>query len=383
MVRVRYGAVGNSENLVLSRSVCYALLGALAIALLFLANGAPGGHIWSFAQLEQGSFGSQGFHFAQLLTSVRVSAELLREQLHNTWLFLYVFLGVWGIVLTWGLLERRRLKLRVGRREVYWMGWMSLSVISTALLYGLGTNGLLARRYPRAVPVSDALAIGFVLALPVFAWNRLQRRRDEDDDAEEIAPRRAYSTLRLNEDDRSLRPRASFQDHLRRPVQEEFTLQSFQTSPADAGSIAAIDRLTETAPSPTLSQFASSRELPVAPSVSAAPFELAAPTSPAASAAPAAPSAENFREYLRVLNESWERIERTGKEIEHWFDQQRLEVLSRLEKHPGVRGAAAPAPPSTDFLNEKLAAVDAEWAAIRRAALEISRWFGDVPPANG
>ncbi len=371
----------NSENLVLSRSVCYALLGALAIALLILANGAPGGHIWFSSQLEQGSFGSQGFHFSQLLVSVRVSAELLRERLHNTWLFLYVFLGVWGIVLTWGLLERRRLKLRVGRREVYWMGWMSLSVISTAMLYGIGTNGLLARRYPRAVPVSDALAIGFVLALPVFAWNRLQRRRDEDEDGEEVGPRRAYSTLRLNEDDGYLRPRPRFQDRLMQPAQEGFALQSFQTT-ADAGTIAGTDRLIETAQFPTATQLEPLREPPSAPSPSTAPFELAASTAPAASAAPVLSSPENFREHLRTLNESWARIERTGKEIEHWFDQQRLEVISRLERHPGVRGTTAPAPPSTEFLNEKLAAVDAEWAAIRRAALEISRWFGDAPAAN-
>lgn len=58
------------------------------------------------------------------------------------------------------------------------MGWISLSVFSAAVLYGLGTNGLLVRRFPKAVPLSDMLAMGFMLALPAVAWSRLYRQQE-------------------------------------------------------------------------------------------------------------------------------------------------------------------------------------------------------------
>jgi hypothetical protein len=155
----------------------------------------------------------------------------------------------------------------------------------------------------------------------------------------------------------------------------------------DAGTIAAMDRLMESTVLAVRSQSqmmsGPSQELPAlaAPAADVAPSSLE--TAPASLDSAPASSPESFREHLRTLNEAWERIERTGREIEQWFDQQRLEVVARLEKHPGVRQPGAPAPLSRDFLNEKLASVDAEWAAIRRATLEISRWFGDAPAAKG
>lgn len=388
-MRVRFGAVEDTENIILSRSVCYAMLAALVIGLFILANATPSPHSWLPSPSEQGPVATQGSLFDQIVASVRVSTELLRDRLHNTWLFLFVFLGGWAIVLTWGLLERRRLKLGVGRREVYWMGWMSLSVITTAILYGIGTNGILARRYPKVVPVSDVLALGFVLALPVFAWNRLQRRRLATGEADQLTPvtRRLYSTLGLDDDEGRVRPRSIFQEQWLQPTQEGIPLQSFQMPTPDAGTIAAMDRLMESTVLAVRSQSqmvsGPSPELPAlaAPAAEAAPSSLE--TAPGSLDSAPASSPESFREHLRTLNEAWERIERTGREIEQWFDQQRLEVVARLEKHPGVRQPGAPAPLSRDFLNEKLAAVDTEWAAIRRATLEISRWFGDAPAAKG
>jgi hypothetical protein len=364
-----------SGNIVLSRSLCYAMLAVLAVVLLVMANGAPGVDFWTSASFAHAGFSTQGFHFSQLLVSIRTSAELLRERLHDTWLFLYVFLGGWSIVLIWGLLERRRLKLRVGRREVLWMGWMSLSVVSIAILYGMGTNGVVARRYPKVVPVSDALALGFVLALPVFAWSRLQRRAAEREAQEPIpipVPRRPHSTLHLNDDDVIVEPRARFQELYQGrlvPPQEGIALTSSHPPVPDAGAVIAIDRLIETATYSAASQT-----------------EAAPAQEPVAAAAPAAPvaaaisSTQTFRENLQALNESWARIERTGMEIGEWLEQQRAEVMARLEKHPGLRKSDAYV--SKDFLNEKLAVVDGEWEAIRRAALEITRWFGDAPEAN-
>jgi hypothetical protein len=88
---------------------------------------------------------------------------------------------------------------------------------------------------------------------------------------------------------------------------------------------------------------------------------------------------DHFRNNLAALNSSWQRIEKIGEEIEQWFDQQRRQAIAHLEMHPGLRGPGMLPDLSRNFPSEKLAAVDAEWAEIRRASLEISRWFGDVP----
>jgi hypothetical protein len=313
-----------------------------------------------------------------LLVSAKVSARILREQLHNTWLFLYVFLVVWIVVLAWGMLERRRLKLEIGRREVYWMGWMSLSVVSTAVLYGLGTNGIVARRFPKTVPVSDALAVGFILALPIFAWNRMQQRRElsHRDENLSLHPRSGYTTLRLNEIDAST-PDHAHQEELATP-QEGITLSTFQMPSPDTTAIANIDRLLESTML-TVSPKPEPIAAPVQTSLAAVPSPAVVAVEPIASTAPLVSTKEDFRDRLKTLNEAWQRIESAGQEIDLWFEAQRREALSRLEKHPGARGTDVATLPSKDFLSEKLAAVDADWAAIHGAAREITRWFGDSP----
>ena len=89
--------------------------------------------------------------------------------MHTTWFFFSVFSAVWLTSLLWMLMESRRRKLGFSWQEAHWMGWITLSVFSTAVLYGLGTNGILARRYPKIVTASDVFAAGFLLALPVIA----------------------------------------------------------------------------------------------------------------------------------------------------------------------------------------------------------------------
>lgn len=380
-MRIRYGTVENTGNMVLSRSVCYAMLAGLAVALLFQAYATPGAETWATAQFAS----AQGFHFSQLLASARISAGILREELHNTWLFLYVFLVVWMIVLAWSLLERHRLKLEVGRREVYWLGWMSLAVISVAVLYGVGTNGVMAGRYPKAVPVSDSLALAFVLSLPMFAWSRMQRRGrkiGEEDDEPVSEPRPHYSMLHLNDDDSFARAR--FQEPMMQQPEEGFALPNLLTPAPDARAIAAVDRLLESATLAVTRQPEAMAE-PVAIAVS---IEAATPAASSTSISPTmaasstlAPVTEDFRDNLALMNTAWGRIERAGQEIDHWFEEQRRQVIARLETHPGARGKALTSMPE-NFLNEKLTAVDADWMAIRRSALEIARWFGDVPAAG-
>lgn len=85
-----------------------------------------------------------------------------------------------------------------------------------------------------------------------------------------------------------------------------------------------------------------------------------------------------FRENLSVLNSSWDSIEKAGKDLERWFDLQRQAAVAHLAMPPAARAEQNGTPES--FPHETLAAVDADWARIRQAALEIARWFGDLPP---
>lgn len=399
----------NTGNVVLSRSAFYAALAALAVALLIMVHIAPGPDTWTATQFAQDStqYSTAGLHSSQLLASAEISAGILRQQLHNTWLFLYVFLIVWLIVTGWSLLERRRLRLEVGRSELGWMGWMSLSVGSMAILYGLGTNGFLARLYPVAVPVSDGLALAFVLALPVFAWRRMQRRGNESLAEVDPQPRPVYTTLGLSAIEPLPLTRESFQETSMQPMisipEEGLALPNLLTPAPDVRAIAAIDNLMEIAAQtvprsfdavdavgqPQALMLETSPVAPAAPVAAVIPFApvamVAAPSPAAASASTAvsvAPLTEDFRENLQAMNAAWGRIEHAGQELEQWFDEQRRQALAHLETHPGARRTQAPAVLSENFLNEKLTAVDSDWAAIRRSALEIARWFGDVPPAS-
>jgi hypothetical protein len=385
--------------MVLSRLSCYAVLAALAILLLVAFHPTSGAQGRAAVQSSHGavraSGGPLGLALSRGLNWVSESVWTLRRRMHDTWLFLYVFGAVWVVVLAWGLMERNRLKLEVGRSEVYWMGWMSLSVISTAILYGMGTNGILARRYPRAVGISDALALGFVLALPVFAWSRLHRQREEEPEGEDpaILHRRRFTTLQLDLGTPFTPASApSAGSALPREPQMEVVAQAFGAA-SRGGTMVTMEGVIEPAAVPELPTLSLMQEPPLEPIGEAVPAASpSAPVSPALSSAPPSsaslrppsvgltpPAALVFREQLRTLNESWARIEQTGQEIEQWFDLQRQQVIAHLERHPGVREAENPAQLSNDFLNQRLAAVDAEWAAIRKAALEISQWFGDVP----
>ncbi|HTA85214.1 MAG TPA: hypothetical protein VK729_03025 [Silvibacterium sp.] len=318
--------------------------------------------------------------------------------MHTTWFFFCVFTAVWLTSLLWMWIERRRRQLSFSQQEAYWMGWISLSVFSAAVLYGLGTNGLLVRRFPKAVPVSDMLAMGFMLALPAVAWSRLFRQQEggATGGSDERTPsHRNFGILGLNDGE----PVARSIEHFDRlevvPVDllpaaqifhPEQTGEHPNTAPMKAIPIEAItieanpieatqDRLIETA------ELLVPSQLPIA----SPPMEASAPlpeTVPVAPEAPATKGIDGFREHLSVLNGSWQRIETIREEIDEWFEQRRRLALAHLETHPGVRSSGLAMDLFQDFPNDKLAAVDAQWGEIRRAALEISRWFGDIPQTD-
>jgi hypothetical protein len=280
------------------------------------------------------------------IESMRAAALVFRERMHGTWFFFVVFAAVWLVVLLWMLMERRGRQLPFNRQEVYWMGWMSLSVFSAAVLYGMGTNGILARRFPRSVMVSDVVAMGFMLALPVVAWSRLQRQQKEVEavrnSVEEIVPSyRTGGILGLNEgspDARLVERRAAWQE----------AALAAEQKPSMA--------VVASAESPVMEARGVEQPVPVS--------SIAAETT--------SNSVAGFREHLSALNESWQRIEQIGQEIEQWFDEQRRQAIAQLELHPGLRRSGSL---SSDFPAQKLAAVDAEWAQIRSASQALNRWL--------
>ncbi len=346
---------------------CYAFLALLAVCLLVFVFYSPHSAIDATGLAAENSSSS-----LQFLANAKVAVLLLQDQMHNTWFFLYIFLAVWVTVLGWEVVVRRRLELPSGLREFYFMGWITLATLSMAIIYGMATNGILAYRFPMASPAADVLAVGFVLALPVIAWTRLLRQRKEQDEIEDKPSpyRRVHSSLGLFDEESSARL-------LEKPEVKEvavtevpFELRLVKTEASSAHAIAAADRLIESAEMPAK---ASSLEM-----VSRSK-EMDSVQGDAAGAKAQEKGIDGFRDHLSTLNHSWAGIERTRHEIDQWFEQQRQRALAHLEQHPGMRAEQVPLNLSGEFLNERLGTVDAEWAKIRQSALEICRWFGDLP----
>lgn len=267
------------------------------------------------------------------------------------------------------------------------MAWMSSAVFSAAVLYGLGTNGVFPQRLPQLVTASDIIALAFVLALPVIAWSRLQRRQLEvqKDSAESLLSRRSSGFLGLDDDESNARLAENFS--LRevrpevRPVDLLPAVQLFHERPGEPAK-AAADRLIETAELPVIAEV--SEPLP-AIAVTAVPVAMTvavdAPDQPGAKD-PATQGIDGFRRHLSSMNTSWQNIEGIRGEIDDWFEQRRQQAIAHLDAHPGMRSSHLAQNLFNDFPNDKLSAVDAQWTEIRRAALEISRWFGDVPASE-
>ena len=84
-------------------------------------------------------------------------------------------------------------------------------------------------------------------------------------------------------------------------------------------------------------------------------------------------SATNFRDQLFALNNSWQRIESTGKEVEDWFQNQQRRVMAHLER-PIAKGRDN-VDFSRDFLEQRMERIDAEWATIHQTVRNLYRWL--------
>lgn len=362
---------------------CYALLASLAALFLVYARVALLPNSPSLSSLTFRLFSSPIPRWRAWLDLLREAAYAFRERMHTTWLFFGVFAAVWLACLLWMQMERRRRDLSFNLEEALWMAWMSLAVFSVSVFYGLGTNGVFSQRLRQLVTASDVVALAFILALPVIAWFRLHRQHLQflddsseffDDSAEPALQRRNSGFLGLDSvgtDVRlaeSLSPREVSPEV--RPVKTLATVQMFHERPAENASGAA-DRPIESAESPVIAKLLES-----APS-------LATVTPISAAAEKLAPKGiDSFRGHLSTMNSSWQKIETIRREIDDWFEQRRQQAIAHLDAHPGMRGSTLAQNLFNDFPNDKLSAVDAEWAEIRRSTLEISRWFGDVPASD-
>jgi hypothetical protein len=84
--------------------------------------------------------------------------------------------------------------------------------------------------------------------------------------------------------------------------------------------------------------------------------------------------AATFREQLFALNNSWQRIESTSKEVEDWFQRQQKRVMAHMERPVG-KSYDNHVDLSRDFLEQRMDRVDAEWAAIHQTVRDLYRWL--------
>jgi len=194
---------------------CYALLASLAASFLIYAHRAFLAHPPHWATpdgLVRISSPGQALHARHAFAIIQTSALYFRERMHTSWLFCVVFAAVWLACLLWMHFGRRGRGLAFNRKEALWMGGISLLIFSAAALYGFGTKGMVPRRIPALVPVSDTFAVGFILALPVITWSRIRRRHEEAIESEfrrESGDLSARSLARLGlGDDAPIKPSA-------------------------------------------------------------------------------------------------------------------------------------------------------------------------------
>lgn len=360
-----------------SLALCYVFLASVAAVLLIYARLELQANPPDWSNIIGGFIHGSNFvqpaKWAHLLGGARSALVALRERMHTTWLFFVVFAAVWLACLLWMEIERNRRGTAFSRREGYWILGFTLLVVAMAVLYGLGTNGILARRFPGIVPVSDVVAAVFLLALPLAAWSRLDRLQEEQEDDElydtEPLVGRSRGFLGLNDDITNARLMESLSRLEVKPVDMHPTVQAFHSEtvsePPRTAAMGLVERMEDRA--------------------AAAPFPEPVPAAGTISlvgraegpAQQAESGIQGFRRNLAAMNESWSRIEAIRGEIDHWFERRRREAIERFEMHPGMRALNFEKSLLENFPNDKLAAVDSEWAEIRKAVFEIARWFGE------
>lgn len=303
--------------------------------------------------------------------------KALRLQLHDTWLFLSVFAALGLASALWVSAEKWLQDSKWSLRDVYWMARLEACLGMSALLYGVGTNGVLAKRFEKAASITDLLGAGLILALPVLLWARWHRQpRTSANSLEEKKWRPAFDAsqtfLGLDDDFssaflsnprfRSDLPAKAAETLAASAVQPEEWLERTFHEQNKASALLVIDEASEMS-----DMQAVNTRTEIMPKETSMQEEKKESTANA--------SVTSFREHLAALNASWKRIEEAGREVEEWFRWQQERAKACLERHAGARSHGNPLDLSRDFLEQKLQHVDAEWSAIHTMVQEMNRWL--------
>ncbi len=355
----------------------------------------------------------------------------LRMQLHTSWLFAGLFgaLGLAGLM--WVMAEKWQQGSEWNRHDAIWMAGFEGSLLCGAVLYRIGTNGVLARKFAISGGIADVLGLGLALAVPVVLWLQWQRpnqkasEQDEDDDSvpsahfsrtilglQDYSPASPINRVSKSEESIAAVAPAAVQPPINQPaewLQRSFHKQNEPAKEQTRSETTAMENMNilnldaqpvttqpETARVPLRTTQAVTPQTPAverlmhqtysAPPVAAQPIApqpvsaqpVMSPTMPQEAPAPtqerATIPAATFREQLFALNASWQRIEATGKEVEDWFQRQQKLVMAHLER-PAAKSRDSHVELSRDFLEQRMDKVDAEWAAIHQTVREIHRWL--------
>ena len=303
----------------------------------------------------------------------------LRVEMHNTWLFLGAFGALCLAGLLWVMAEKWQQGTKWNQKEIIQIAGFEAALGASAILYGLGTNGVLARKFAKSVTVTDVLSIGVALAVPVILWSLWRQREsqaskpDVNDATSGVASSsilglQEYSSARLIH--RVPKPTKIIEanaGYVPRPANQpakwlEQALPQQQSEPADETA------KNEVAVLETTSNIVN---IDAEPTIAESAAQERATT-------PAAP----FREQLAALNASWQRIEETGKEVEDWFLDQQKRLLAHLERRAGQL-QDTPIDYSRDFIEQKIQRVDVEWSLIHRIVREMNYWLESSGSAEG
>jgi hypothetical protein len=375
--------------------------------------------------------------FAHYVLSI---AGELRLQMHTTGLYAGVFAALGLAGLLWVMAEKWQNGSEWDRQDVIWMISFEALLALSAILYRVGANSTVTRKFAMAGAMADVFGIGVALSVPAILWfhwhkpsPKKKRREDEDslstfqysrtilglqDYSPPPSPPPPAPVLPVVEPKESTtaEPLAAMQLPVSQPagwleqtLQEHEQSEKKEEQPSNEAivmenmNILSIDSQPQTStqqpaqaqpePEPAASQPFAAPPLAVQSAAAVEPMmsqsytpQPAAPQ-PVATQAPAyrptaapppAPerpntSATNFRDQLFALNNSWQRIESTGKEVEDWFQSQQRRVMAHLER-PIAKGRDN-VDFSRDFLEQRMERIDAEWAAIHQTVRNLYRWL--------
>jgi hypothetical protein len=358
----------------------------------------------------------------------------LRLQMHTTGLYAGVFatLGLAGLL--WVMAEKWQTDSEWDNQDAVWMISFEALLALSAIIYKMGANSTVIRKFAMAGAMADVFGIGVALSVPAILWFHWhkpgpKKKRQDDEDSissfdfsrtilglqdyspppspapppallpPEAKPPTAVATsaLVLPPVDLPAAPiekmvQEQSEKNEEQPSNEAIVMENMNNilSIIDSQPTASTQQPAQTQPeaTPATSQPFAAQPASVAEPVMsqsytpqpAAPQPMAAqpPAYQPMTSQPPAPErpgvpATTFRDQLFALNNSWQRIESTGKEMEDWFQNQQKRVMAHLER-PIAKGRDN-VDFSRDFLEQRMERIDAEWATIHQTVRNLYRWL--------